>query len=173
MRYRRLRHALVAALLASIAVTSTASATGASALNVWGTMGVWGTNTNFFASATVSQYHSEGKTVYLVEKFEMSALVQNGKNCLPVICESWQFNANGVFLNAAGQTVGTITPPTGRCNSAAYGANDLAFARCRVAGYEVPLTANRVRFTWTVSVQRATDGLWLNAWGATKTIAFP
>jgi len=171
-RHRLVRAAVIGALTLSIAVSGTAFAGygGTSVLNVFGSMGVWGTNTNFFARWKAYQFHAEGTTTWQVEGLEMSALVQNGKACTSDICTDWSFAANARFYNSSGAQVAITTPPIGGCYTAAYGVNDRHFVRCNPYAVTVPITAKTMKFTWTVSVKRR-DGIWVQAWTATKTVA--
>lgn len=109
-------------------------------------------------------------SVWLIDDLQMDATVQNGMACDANICTEWQFNANARFLTAGGSQVGsTLIPPTGSCYSSATDPNARLFKRCQSNAIGVSLSATQVRFTWTVSVKRS-DGLWLNAWSATKTV---
>lgn len=173
LKRRNPRLGLVAGLVACLAIAGTVSASGStSVLNVWGTMGVWGTYTNFTAQWQASKMTSEGQTYWHVQKFGMDAVVLNGKACTSDICTAWSFNSNAKFLNSAGQQVTSLAPPIGNCYTAAYSSSDRYFSRCGwTSGNDLPLTVTQVKLTWTVSVQRR-DGIWVNAWSATKTVPF-
>jgi hypothetical protein len=167
-----LRSALLA-VVASLAIATNvfAASRTTNVLNVWGTVGLWGGYTNFFADWQVQQWHSEQRTTWLVDHFEMSAVVQNGKNCDPSYCTEWSFGAVASFQNSLGQQITSLAPPTLQCYSASYSSNSKFFAKCGwTLGRELPLSVTKVRLTWTVSVLRP-NGTWVNAWGATKTVS--
>jgi hypothetical protein len=169
---RFFRLAVVAGLVASLALSGVAVAAdrSTSVLNVWGTMGVFGTHTNFFARWQVTSTTQGGVTVWLIDDFDMDALVINGKDCPPIICADWAFGVKVDFLNSANAVVGTTTLPAGSCYASAISPRSRLFSRCRSTQFGLVASASKVRMSWTVSVQRA-DGIWLQAWKASKTVA--
>jgi hypothetical protein len=140
----------------------------------WGTIGIWGTYTNFSAIwDAVQMTNSSGGKYWQINPMQMSATVSNGKACNDVICGDWAFSVRAEFLNSSGTVLSQLTTssmPLRSCYSAAYATSSRYFVRCKNTSTTVSGSANRIRFTWTVSVQRAQDGLWLNAWGNTKTV---
>ena len=167
MPVRRLLR-LSLALLASVALAAPVNAAtsgSTSVLNVWGSMGVWGTHTHFFAT-----WQATRSSVWLVDDLDMDATVVNGDDCTTIVCTQWSYGASATFLSATGAKVGTVlVPPTGSCHTSVAVPRDRPFSRCYTNAFGVSLSATKVKFTWTVSVKRR-DGLWVPAWSATKTV---
>jgi hypothetical protein len=172
MKPQAIRLALILGLLASIAMSTTASAAERSttANEVFGTVGVFGTWTVFKADWDVSKLYNGSTLEWRFTHVGMNATVERGMTCPGEICTEWKFAGNFKFYNAAGVQVGsTHNPPTGKCHTTAVLQGDRFFARCETTDFWMPLSATKVKFTWTVSVKRL-DGLWLNPWSTTKTV---
>lgn len=87
--------------------------------------------------------------------------------CNDVICGDWRFNFQVDFLSSSGAVLTTLTSsaiPTGACYDGAIATGSPALMRCRSVLATISGSATKMRLRWTVSVQRAQDGLWLNAW---------
>jgi hypothetical protein len=114
MKTKLSRLAVAFGLLASLAFAGPVQAAerGTNVLDVFGTMGIWGTRTNFFADWDVTKAYNGSTLEWRFSHVGMNALVQNGKACDANICEDWTFSGNFKFYNAAGVQVGpTFTPP--------------------------------------------------------------
>ena len=171
IRTRLLGLSLAAGMVASVLVAGTAAAASRTAgvANVWGSMGVWGTHTSFLAIWQITT--TPGGSLYSLDDLQLTADVSSGRDCDPNICKAWVFSANAKFLNGANAQVGaTLIPPDGSCYSSAIGPRDRLFSRCKSTPFTVSTAATKVKFTWTVSVQRP-DGQWLNPWSASTTVA--
>jgi hypothetical protein len=172
---RSLRIAIVAASLASLIFGGSAAAAmrGATVLGVWGSMGVFGTYADFGATWDATTFVSGmGIPYWRFDDFQMNATLRNGLDCPVTICKAWSFAGSVSFLNANNTQVGSFTPPStiAPCYEIWHTSRDRMFYRCRTVLYDISKTAVKMKLSWTVSVQRASDGLWLQAWKGSKTV---
>ena len=88
---RSIAISLVLALSALLATTGLVSAStvfvGVS--NVWGSAGAFGTYANFGAQYSAKQVWSGTTQTWTITNFEMTAVIQGGRNCDPVYCSGW------------------------------------------------------------------------------------
>jgi hypothetical protein len=106
-----------------------------------------------------------------VSKTDFGAVAETGQDCFDAgYCTGWLFSGKAQFLNASGSVVSTLTnPPVGGCYSGAYNIHDFHVDRCRSGVLSVPISANRIKFTWNLAFQRS-DGYWFSWPQVTKTV---
>ena len=172
-----------AAFIAStLAPSAAAGWTSTSVLNVSGcyrnTLGLcaWTSTSNFFALWSARVEYSEGHYYWYVTNLQMDVVVANGKNCMvgPNNCTNWDLVATATFLNSSGATVASyyidslITENLLSCYDVAYNPSSIYLYGCRTAT-EVPYSATKVRFNWSVSMKCGTCNT-QTPWTATKTV---
>jgi hypothetical protein len=170
--FRKTSWRLVAALSLALCLAAAAPASAATykstrVNDVWGTMGVWGTYANFLAEWTY-QSHSDGTST--VTKVEMMSDLEYGKDCTEIVCTDWSAGFTASFLTSSGSVITTIHPSGQACYGNAWPGRDRVFWQCRAGAVNLPPSAYKVKFTWSVSVETG-NGIWLTAWSATKTVA--
>ena len=167
IRPRIARVAMLLVMLASVFGTATVSAAAKSTnvTNVWGTIGVWGTYTDFY-----SRWQQTFTGVWSFDDFEITARVRTGMDCNPNNrCQAWAFTGDMKFYNSSNVQVGsTIGPVNGFCYSQASDPRDRLFGRCKYDPFGVSPTATYVKITWGVWIM--VSGQWGQIWSATKTV---
>ena len=98
-------------------------------------------STKFTAHYTVTSIEDKQSTYWLLQNFDLTAFVSDGKRCF--VCDDWYYSADVTFLNAAGHTVASFkNPPSYSCGAGAAPSEAMVFSRCESL-YEAPYSATK------------------------------
>lgn len=123
-------------------------------------------STKFTAHYTVTSIEDKQSTYWLLQNFDLTAVVSGGKRCF--VCDDWYYSADVTFLNAAGRTVASFkNPPSYSCGAGAAPSDAMVFSRCESL-YEAPYSATKMRIHWTVGVNFTGD-----VWHWATTVNLP